>query len=175
MAAYLLEKRKEEKAKKKGKKSKSKKKHKDETPEERRARKEKRREKKALKASKKTAGLKGVEQLLQSWNAERPAKRPRSRSRSPRRERSGGPDQRSRDDQTQVREAPRRSTRSTTPTDLKERERRVRGFSHDHEQFDEVRGGRTRQTYRDSGRTDGERGFRRGRSSYSRSPPRRRD
>lgn len=72
MAAYLLEKRREEKAKKKGKKSKSKGKHKNETPEERKARKEKRRERKAMKASKKSSGLKGVEELLQSRYSRRP-------------------------------------------------------------------------------------------------------
>ncbi|EJD01387.1 uncharacterized protein FOMMEDRAFT_158528 [Fomitiporia mediterranea MF3/22] len=138
MAAYLLEKRKEEKAKKKSKKSKSKGKHKDETPEERRARKEKRREKKALKASKKSAGLRGVEELIQSWNADRPTRRPqsRSRSKSPRPRKSFSPDHRSRDDHKQgMRNEPHHPDSST---DLSGRERRPRRYSHERDDIDKA-------------------------------------
>ncbi len=83
MAAFLLEKRREEKARKKAKKGKSKEKRKDETPEERRARKERKREKKARKVAKRSEGLKGVEELLKNLGGSgRPSKRRRSRSRS---------------------------------------------------------------------------------------------
>jgi len=83
MAAFLLEKWREEKARKKAKKGKSKEKRKDETPEERRARKERKREKKARKVAKKSEGLKGVEELLKNLSgSSRPSKRRRSRSRS---------------------------------------------------------------------------------------------
>ncbi|THH11505.1 hypothetical protein EW145_g634 [Phellinidium pouzarii] len=85
MAAYLLEQRRKEKMKKKAKKSKRK--HENETPEERRARKARRSEKKAVKASKKSVpqsvGLRGVEELLQTWDSDRSAKRTRSRSSNP--------------------------------------------------------------------------------------------
>ncbi|KAJ3505574.1 hypothetical protein NLJ89_g7341 [Agrocybe chaxingu] len=64
MRDYLISKRKEEKAVKKAKKSKGKGKHKDETAEERRARKARKREKKERKM--KSAGMKGVEELLNS-------------------------------------------------------------------------------------------------------------
>ncbi|KAJ3854935.1 hypothetical protein EV368DRAFT_35808, partial [Lentinula lateritia] len=66
MRDYLLEKRREAKALKKAKKSKSKGKHKDETPEERRARKERKKEKRKKK-SEKSAGVLGVEKLLESF------------------------------------------------------------------------------------------------------------
>ncbi|KAJ3819720.1 hypothetical protein F5880DRAFT_1704845 [Lentinula raphanica] len=68
MRDYLLQKRREAKALKKEKKAKSKGKHKDETPEERRARKEKKKEKRKKKAEK-SAGVLGVEKLLESWTA----------------------------------------------------------------------------------------------------------
>lgn len=60
MRDYLIAQRREAKAKK----ARRKKKHKDETPEERRARKAKRKEKKERHV--KSAGVKGVEELLQS-------------------------------------------------------------------------------------------------------------
>jgi len=83
MAAYLLQKRKEDKALKKTKKSKSKGKYKDETLEERKARKQRKKEKRAIKRPKRSAGLKGVEQLLQSWGADHPYSEQRDRARSP--------------------------------------------------------------------------------------------
>ncbi|KAJ3835043.1 hypothetical protein F5878DRAFT_629013 [Lentinula raphanica] len=104
MRDYLLQKRREAKALKKEKKAKSKGKLKDETPEERRARKEKKKEKRKKKAEK-SAGVLGVEKLLESWTAGAGAgggnkgrdrdvedtrsseRRYRSRSRSPRRQR----------------------------------------------------------------------------------------
>ncbi|KAL5487998.1 CWF29 [Sanghuangporus weigelae] len=141
MAAYLLEKRREEKAKKKGKKLKSKKKHKDETPEGRGARKEKRREKKALKASKKSQGLRGVEELLQTWAAERPQRESGSRSRSPRRLRSRSPDHHSRDDRSRNLREP--SHRYKSPTDQDGRERRPRKSSRERERADEASHDRT--------------------------------
>ncbi|GAW02447.1 rna-binding protein cwf29 [Lentinula edodes] len=70
MRDYLLEKRREAKALKKAKKSKSKGKHKDETPEERRARKERKKEKRKKK-SEKSAGVLGVEKLLESFGGGR--------------------------------------------------------------------------------------------------------
>ncbi|KDR84113.1 hypothetical protein GALMADRAFT_219979 [Galerina marginata CBS 339.88] len=100
MRDYLIAQRKEKKALKKAKKSKGKGKHKDETPEERKARKTKNKERKAKKV--KSAGIKGVEDLLNSLGrpdfgisrsddrgerARRRSPEPsrRSRSRSPRR------------------------------------------------------------------------------------------
>ncbi|KAJ4472878.1 hypothetical protein C8J55DRAFT_563111 [Lentinula edodes] len=70
MRDYLLEKRREAKALKKAKKSKSKGKHKDETPEQRRARKERKKEKRKKK-SEKSAGVLGVEKLLESFGGGR--------------------------------------------------------------------------------------------------------
>ncbi|KAJ3864971.1 hypothetical protein EV359DRAFT_39870, partial [Lentinula novae-zelandiae] len=70
MRDYLLEKRREAKALKKAKKSKSKGKHKDETPEERRARKERKKERRKKK-SEKSAGVLGVEKLLESFGGGR--------------------------------------------------------------------------------------------------------
>ena len=91
MADYLIAKRKEEKAAK-GKKPKSKKKHKDETPEERRARKERKR---LRKGKNKSAGMKGVEELLNSLGGTGGLDR-RRRSASPRRSRSRTPPARER-------------------------------------------------------------------------------
>ena len=139
MAAYLLEKRREEKAQKKAKKGKGKHKHKDETPEERRARKARKREKKSGKAGKKSEGLKGVEALLKSWAGDDNSigiKRPRSpdglpdRERSSRR-RSASPtsrrdkEQRKNDDVRRERSQDRKSTRrrnsrSRTPVPRRE-------------------------------------------------------
>jgi RNA-binding motif protein, X-linked 2 len=63
MRDYLIAKWKEQKAKKKGE-LKGKRKHKDETPEERRARKERKKQKKLRKQGGKSAGMRGVEDLL---------------------------------------------------------------------------------------------------------------
>lgn len=82
MRDYLISQRKEQKALKKTKKSKGK--HKDETPDERRARKERKKEKKARKLQKKSDGIKGVEELLNTLTRRRSRDaRSRSRSRSP--------------------------------------------------------------------------------------------
>lgn len=94
MRDYLLAQRKEEKARRKiKKKSKSKGKRQDETPEERRARKARKKEKKAKKI--KSAGMKGVEDLLNTLgrpDERQPKREPkyeydtnRRRSRSPER------------------------------------------------------------------------------------------
>lgn len=97
MYDYLVAKRKEEKALKKSKKPKSKRKHRDETPEERRARKERKRLRKAQGG--KSAGVKGVEELLNALDRSGAGRKdaPR-RSRSPRRPRSRTPPPRERED-----------------------------------------------------------------------------
>ncbi|CCM01735.1 uncharacterized protein FIBRA_03801 [Fibroporia radiculosa] len=101
MYEYLVAKRKEERALKRSKKgklnSKGKSKHQGETPEERRARKER----KKLRKAGKSAGVRGIEDLLKSldsragnradhrYGSRSPARRMRSGSRSPLRERDG--------------------------------------------------------------------------------------
>ncbi|KAF7335315.1 RNA-binding motif protein, X-linked 2 [Mycena sanguinolenta] len=110
MRDYLIAQRREAKALKKGKKSKSKGKHKDETPEERRARKARKAEKKSRKAKKVSAGIRGVEELLNSLDGGPRRQRPPSRSPPPqlRRQRS-----RSRSPRRDAREYPR--PRSPSP------------------------------------------------------------
>ncbi|KAI0722716.1 hypothetical protein C8Q76DRAFT_719939 [Earliella scabrosa] len=108
MRDYLIAKRKEEKAAKKGKKSKSKRKHKDETPEGRRARKERKRLRKE-----KSAGMKGVEELLNSLGGGIASGDRRRRSASPRRSRSRTPRPDRDDDDRRPRYSPsRRRSRS---------------------------------------------------------------
>lgn len=106
MRDYLVAKRKEEKGAKKGKTSKSKNKHKDETPEERRARKER-------KGKGKSAGMKGVEDLLNSLGGGIAPGDQRYGSVSPRRSRSGSPVRDQDRDNRRLRRSPtRRRSRS---------------------------------------------------------------
>jgi len=120
MASYLLQKRKEDKALKKAKKTKPKAKRKDETAEERAARRERKRDKKARKASKRSTGLRAVEDLLQSWNSDPHIKTDQRRSASPKRARSPSPRSprysHSRDDRVRRGKAETRA-RSKTPSD----------------------------------------------------------
>lgn len=110
MRDYLVAKRKEEKGAKKGKKSKSKNKHKDETPEERRARKERKR---LRKGKGKSAGMKGVEDLLNSLGGGIAPGDQRHGSVSPRRSRSGSPVRDQDRDNRRLRRSPtRRRSRS---------------------------------------------------------------
>ncbi|KAH8118394.1 hypothetical protein DFH11DRAFT_1849744 [Phellopilus nigrolimitatus] len=164
MAAYLLERRREEKATKKAKKAISKGKHKNETPEERRARKERRkREKAALKASnsKKSTGLKGVEELLQTWKPDHSGhiKGRRSRSSSPHHK-----DSRTartsyhREDAQRVKAVSRSRSRSLTPTDLGSHDRkRESSQEQSQKRYDDERYNRYRQTDRDQGRMNEDR------------------
>ncbi|KIK53277.1 hypothetical protein GYMLUDRAFT_49453 [Collybiopsis luxurians FD-317 M1] len=125
MRDYLLEKRREAKALKKEKKSKSKSKHKDETPEERRARKERKKEKRKKK-SEKSAGVLGVEKLLESLNrgTGRDRETQQDSDRDKVRDRDRGRDRRSRSPDRSFRSrsrSPKRQRRDTDPPDSRRR------------------------------------------------------
>jgi len=126
MRDYLLEKRREAKALKKAKKSKSKSKHKDESPEERRARKERKKEKRKKKADK-SAGVLGVEKLLQSLGGAGIRDRDMEKSRSP--ERSYPSRSRSPKRQRHDRDSPESRRRSPSSADRYDERHRREGRS----------------------------------------------